>query len=300
MACLILNPGSRNGEAAAAALLPLLRQLGDVRMLLTRGVRHGEALAREAAAGGERLIFVAGGDGTLNEVINGLTGYFDQVRLGVLPVGTGNDFARSLGMPADLEGAVAALAAGRTRRCDLVRFRSGDLDRYFANVSAGGFSGEVNETLTPQMKDSWGPLAYFRAALETLPERCAHSVRLVFDDEEVRQEKAFNVAVANGRFVAGGIPVAPYAEIDDGVFDVILIKECSLAAIAGLASKALVGRHLEDSAEEVFFRQARSLDLVSEPPMAFNVDGEVVGERDGRFELVAGALEVIVGPEAAG
>jgi diacylglycerol kinase (ATP) len=294
MACLILNPGARSGDEAQAELVDLLAPLGGVRVRVSERRGHAEALAREEAAGGETIFFAAGGDGTLHEVVNGLSGAFGRVRLGVLPLGTGNDFARSLGMPEAPEAAVAALAAGRTRRCDLVRFQGGGLDRYVANVASAGFGGEL-DGLTPELKASWGPLAYLRAAIQSLPERSGHLLRLRFDGVAVESERAYNLVVANGRYVAGGIPVAPYAEIDDGVFDVVVIKECGLPGIAALTPKALAGRHLEGSEDKVLFRQARTLEVIGEPPMALNLDGEQVGEHNGHFDLVPAALEVFVG-----
>jgi diacylglycerol kinase (ATP) len=219
----------------------------------------------------------------------------------VLPGGTGNDFARTLAMPASLEGCVEVLRQGATKRVDLVRITGDGIDRLSINVSAGGFSDEVADALDPEMKATWGPLAYLRAALESLPERRAYAVTLTLDGATVLQESVFNVIVANARFVAGGTQVAPYAEIDDGVFDLVVVKEVSLAGLAALASKVPSGMHLEDDEGRIVFKQVAQLEVESEPEMPFNADGEPLEGVVRRFEIVPGALEVVVpGPEFEG
>ena len=296
--CVIVNPGSRDGEEAGRELHDALGGRGDVVIRQSLHEGHARELAAEAAREGFATVVAAGGDGTVNEVVNGLEPFLDRVRLGILPRGTGNDFARTLGLPEGLAEGLAILTRGEVRRCDLVEVTAGDWRRVFINVSAGGFSADMNENLTADVKQAWGPLAYFRAAAESLPERTVYRASLLFDDHWREVEAVLNVVVANGRFVAGGIPVAPYAEIDDGLFDVVVVKECSLAALATLAPKVLVGGHLEDTEDLVAFRQARRLVVASEPPMRFNVDGEMLGEETITFRILPGALEVVA-PSAA-
>jgi diacylglycerol kinase (ATP) len=294
-AFVILNPRARAGGGVEAEL----RRLLPGAVVRSTGRRAtARALAQQAVAAGHSLLVAAGGDGTLNAVLNAAAPFLDRVRLGLLPLGTGNDFARSIGVPDDLAGAVEVLREGRVRPCDVVAFRSGRLRRLFLNVSAGGFSGEVGGNLTPQRKASWGPLAYFWAALESLPARSEFELALRLDDGPVVRERAFGLAVANGRYVAGGWQVAPHAAVDDGALDVVLVRACSLPALAGLASRALLGRHLEAPDDRVFFRQARRLEVEAVPPVPLNLDGEVVGERGGVFEVLPGAVEMVVAAAA--
>jgi diacylglycerol kinase (ATP) len=295
-AFVIVNPGARGGGQGVDR--ELRRRLPGAAVHRTDRPSHARVLARRAVLSGYPLVVAAGGDGTLNEVLNGIGPFLGQVRLGLLPLGTGNDFARSLGIPDDLDGALAVLEAGGVRHCDVGSFRDGRVRRLFLNVSAAGFSGEMGESLTPELKQSWGPLAYLRAALDTLPERTEYRLTLRFDDQDEVHESAVNLVVANGRYVASGVPIAPEARLDDGRFDVVLVRSGSLPSLAALASRVLLGRHLEEVDDRLLFRRARSLDVSAVPTMPLNVDGELLGQRSGRFEVLPGALEMVAGPDA--
>jgi diacylglycerol kinase (ATP) len=293
----IVNPRSRSGGGVVA---DLRRHLPGAEIRTTGRHATARSLVQSAVAAGYRRLVAAGGDGTLNAVVNAASPFLSQLQLALLPLGTGNDFARSIGVPDDLDGAVEVLRHGTTRRCDAVSFQQGRFRRLFLNVSAGGFSGEVGENLTAERKQSWGPLAYFWAGLQSLPARAEYELTLTFDDGEPVQERAFGIAVANARFVAGGWQVAPYAVIDDGMFDVVVARACSLPALAGLASRALLGRHLDDPDERVLFRQARRLEVRSSPLLPLNLDGEVLGDRCGVFAVEPGAVEMVVARDAPG
>jgi diacylglycerol kinase (ATP) len=289
----IVNPRSRQGEGMEEEIR---RRLPGALVRRTQRPHQGRVMARWAASAGYRQVVAAGGDGTLNDVVNGIAPWLGRVRLGVLPLGTGNDFARSIGVPADLDAAAAVLSAGVTRRCDVVSYRDRRLRRLFLNVSAGGFSGEVGNRMGHELKQSWGPLAYLRAAIDTLPERTEYRLSLRFDGHDEVHESAYNLAIANGRFVAGGLPIAPTATLDDGRFDVLVVRPCPLSVIAGLASRAILGRHLDDP--RILFRRAHTLEVRASPLLPLNVDGELLGERAGRYEMLPGALEVVVGADA--
>lgn len=237
------------------------------------------------------MIVAAGGDGTLNEVINGIREKAGETSVGLIPLGTGNDFARSLGLPTDLDEALDVLRAGQTRAIDLVRVTSDEV-RYFVNVSAGGFSGLVDEKLTPEMKKTWGPLAYLRSAAAALPELRAYRTTLAFDETESLTLQLYNVVIANGRYVAGGRLIAPEASLDDGLLDIILIQERSAPELALLAAQVALGAHL--SSEAIVFRRAAKLTVNSKPGMWFNVDGELVGNEPARFEILPSALRFVV------
>lgn len=293
----IVNPRSRRGEHLEGTIRDHFGSDTSSRVESTEYQGHAAELAKRASEEGFERVVAVGGDGTVHEVVNGLREGGEGVSLAVLPVGTGNDFARSLGMPLDLEGALAALERGRTRDIDLVLARGADGRRRLANMAAGGFGGEVHEHVTAELKESWGPFAFFRAALERLPERAAYEVEIVDPDGTPFVEKALNVAVANGRFVAGGIPAAPYAELDDGLLDVVLVKDCGLVALTSLAPRVLLGRHLEDADECILFLQARRLVVRADRPLPWNLDGEPFVSGDLSFEVEPGALEVVVGEE---
>ncbi|MEY2492817.1 MAG: diacylglycerol kinase, partial [Verrucomicrobiota bacterium] len=213
------------------------------------------------------------------------------VRVGLLPLGTGNDFARSIGLPTELAAALEVIRAGATRAIDLVRVTSDDV-RYFVNVSAGGFSGLVDEKLTRKMKKTWGPLAYLRSAAAALPDLRAYRTTLAFDNAESLVLDLYNVVVANGRYVAGGTLIAPEAAIDDGMLDIILIQKRSVGELALLGAQVALGTHL--SSDVIVFRRAAKLTVNSKPGMWFNVDGELVGNEPARFEILPRALRFVV------
>lgn len=306
--CVILNPRARTGgdEELIERLEPLL---AGWRVRRTERAGHARELARAAAAEGFDMVVAAGGDGTVNEVVNGLAEAAAEGEgrpcLGVLPLGTGNDLVRLLGLPSDPEEAVTALRRGACRRLDLAEMRAGGEGRFFLNVAAGGFSGEVDKALTPEIKRSWGPLAYLRAATEALSELDAYRVRIRFDGEEPVELAALNVVVANGRFAGGGLPIAPRANPADGLLEVVVIPDMPLTSLVGLAPRVLAGRHLdadeereeEDEAPRLVYRRCRTVELESEPPMLWNTDGELIGELSPSFRVVPGALTVVVGEE---
>jgi len=288
--CVILNP-SAGSVTDLDRLMVQIAQLPDVEICTTTKPGSAARFARSAIKKGSDLIVAAGGDGTLNEVINGVGEDLGAARVGLLPLGTGNDFARTIGVPTDLEAAMEVIRAGETRAIDLVRVTSDEV-RYFVNVSAGGFSGLVDEKLTPEMKKTWGPLAYLRSAAAALPELRAYRTTLAFDNTDSLMLDLYNVVVANGRYVAGGTLIAPEASVDDGMLDIILIQKRSAPELALLAAQVALGTHL--SSEAIVFRRAAKLTVNSKPGMWFNVDGELVGNEPARFEILPRALRFVV------
>jgi diacylglycerol kinase (ATP) len=288
--CVILNPSS-GSVRDVDTLVDQIAQLEDAEIFLTTKPGSAARFARTAMRKGSEIIVAAGGDGTLNEVINGIGENVGDTRVGLLPLGTGNDFARTIGIPTDLEAALEVIRSGETRAVDLVRVTSDEV-RYFVNVSAGGFSGLVDEKLTPEMKKTWGPLAYLRSAAAALPELRAYRTTLAFDNTDSLVLDLYNVVVANGRYVAGGRLIAPEASIDDGLLDIILIQQRSAPELALLAAQVALGTHL--SSDAIVFRRAAKLTVNSKPGMWFNVDGELVGNEPARFEILPRALHFIV------
>lgn len=296
--CVILNPNAGSVDETTE-LETLLGGLPDTSVMLTESAGDAERLAREAVLGGAELVVAAGGDGTLNEVVNGLSEDFGQAALGLIPLGTGNDFARSIGLP-DLETALAALKTKRLRAVDVARANigqggeaGGETCRCFLNMSAGGFSGEVSER-AGDAKERWGPLAYMRAAIGALPELKGFLTTIVLNGAETLQLETYNIVISNGRYVASGIPAAPKAVLDDGLLDVMISPAATLPQLAVLVPTVLMGLHMES--DLLLFRRATRVEINCDPPMAFNVDGEMMSEGPARFEILPRALRVIVGP----
>jgi diacylglycerol kinase (ATP) len=286
----IINPKA-GSVGSLRSLLKQISRLHPDRHYITRRRGTARQLALRAIREGCRYIIAAGGDGTLNEVVNGIGQSAEKVRLGLLPLGTGNDFARCLRLPTDINENIEILRAGRTRAIDLVRVTS-DRIRYFVNVSAGGFSGVVDEKLTARMKKTWGPLAYLRSAAAAFPELQAYRTSVQFGARPPRWHDLYNVIVANGRYIAGGWQIAPAADPSDGFLDVILIKKAPPARLAVLGAMMMLHQHVKSGA--VIFRRVRSLSIRSKPGMWFNVDGELVGNEPARFEVIPGALQFVI------
>ena len=258
---------------------------------ITRKAGDAEKWARAALRTKCDYVVVAGGDGTLNGVVNGLATDAKNVRIGIVPLGTGNDFARTLGLPFSIEHNIDILRSAQTKRIDLVRVKS-KRARYFVNVSAGGFSGTVDEKMTPKIKRAWGPLAYIRGAAAALPKLHAYHTQILLDDDEQLSAEFYNVVVANGRFVAGGLPIAPDADPSDGLLEVVLIPKLGAPEIVMLAAEIVLGKHLSSNA--AVFRRAKKISVRSRPGMRFNVDGELVGSAPAVFQILPRALNFVV------
>lgn len=290
--CIICNPKA-GGVEDRDLIGKQLARFESATICFTEGGGDAKRLANEAARNGCEFVIAAGGDGTLNEVINGIAPFVDKLQVGLIPLGTGNDFARMLAMPKSVEDCIDVLKAGAIKPTDLVRVTS-DQVRYFVNVSAGGFSGTVGEKLTPEIKQTWGPLAYLRGAAEALPELRAYHTELVLDDAATLSLDLYNAVIANGRYVAGGTLIAPDASIDDGLLDIVLIPQNDAASLAVLIAQILLGNHL--TSENLVFRRAAKISIKSTPGMWFNVDGEVVGNEPAQFEVLPRALQFVAGP----
>ena len=289
--CIICNPGAGSVDDREA-IRAKLERFPSATVEFTEGAGDATRIARDAATSGCELVIAAGGDGTLNEVINGIAEHADKLQVGLIPLGTGNDFAKMLDLPDTIEACVDVLRAGYARAIDLVRVTT-DQVRHFINISAGGFSGTVNEKLTPEIKQSWGPLAYLRCAAEALPQLRAYRTEITLDDADTLALDLYNVVIANGRYVAGGTFIAPEASISDGLLDIILIPASAAGDIALVAAQIAVGKHL--TSEGVVFRRAATVSVKSEPGMWFNVDGELIGNEPARFEVLPRALQFLAG-----
>ncbi len=279
----------------AVALRERLTARGDVTLRepdSPEETRRQTAWAREE---GFDLIVAAGGDGTVHDVVNGLAPDFGGARLAVLPLGTGNDLRRSLAIPDDPLAAVDLLDSGRERLIDLFCVETPTRSLYAVNTASGGFSGQVQEALTEEMKAAWGPLAYLRGAAAVLPDLTDYHTTLALDGGPAERVEALNVIVANGRFAAHGWRVASRADLEDGLLDVVVVRYGPLFNLTEVAAELLAGDYLESG--QVTLRRAGRVRIQSRPEMWFSIDGERVGDGPITFTVVPHALRVIVGPE---
>ena len=287
---IILNPSSgreRGAEHVDLVTRMLQRRFDVVALSVTAGEGDAGRAAVMAVADGCESIFVAGGDGTLNEVMNGLAsaGALDKVVVGVVPFGTGNDFAAALGIPLETEPALEVLLAGRELAVDLGEVNG----QVFVNTSGGGFIAEVSTAVTPQLKTIAGRLAYLIGGAQALLEFEPVGASILIQPGTLRiTGPLYTFAVCNSRLIGGGRLIAPDAVIDDGLLDVCLIEAMSALDFVALVRKVADGGHVEDP--RVLYYQAESVRIELDRAVHVNTDGEV-------FEAVL--CEYRVRPRAA-
>ncbi len=297
--CTIFNPASGSADDADA-LTALCERNGE--FCKTGKITDAHDKAADAARDGVDILVVAGGDGTVSAAVSGLmrardAGVETSPALLVVPLGTGNDLARTLGLPLDPVEALDLLNKPTKRRpLDVMRWRldkGNDTDGGFAvNVLAGGFSSKIQSSLTPEMKSRWGPLAYMRAALSEAKRLQPHTLHLRIDDGEPMERIAWNVVIANARYAGGGISVAREADPSDGQLDLVLTTPGSLVDIAALSARLMVGEVEESELTE--HHVGRKFELWAEPDLPFNVDGDIVGQGRLSVEIVSAALTAVV------
>ncbi len=274
------------GELHRAGLDPL----GD----LTQRPGHGTELAKRARQDGHALVVAAGGDGTVNEVVNGLLAdglEGDIPALGVLSLGTGGDYVKTFGLPEDLAGSVARLASPDPPRVvDVgeVRFGNGEA-RYFVNVAEVGFGPEVVRR-AQRLPRQMGSAVYLAAFWMMLPGFRRRRI-VARDDGVVYEGPCMNVVVAIGQLFGGGMRIAPGADPSDGLFDVQFHVGSKLDYVAGIA-KVYKGTHLPHP--KIHECRAAELEVTSEPEALIEMDGEVVGSTPVVFRTHAGALRLKV------
>ena len=241
------------------------------------------------------MLVVVGGDGTVNEVVNGIAGRED-VELAVIPRGTGWDFVRTYGIPRRLEDAVAVALRGRTRVIDLGRalYRSwdgSDGESLFANIASAGMSGAIAKRSNESSKALGGKASYLWATLAVFSRWRSDEVRVTVDGEE-RRGRMHDVVVANGRYFGGGMKICPEAEPDDGLFDVLLIGDLTKRDLLLTLPKTYRGKHLPHPKAEVL--RGAVVELETPEPLPVELDGEQPGTTPARFEVVPQALRLRV------
>ncbi len=291
----ILNPAAGTAEQADA-LRTTVATRAEVGLFETQKPGDGRDLARRAVERGSTRVIAGGGDGTINEVVNGLV--VDgraSVPLGIVPLGTGNDLARTLALPTDPDTAFALALTGSPRALDLIAADAEGRTSYGANVASGGFSGQVDEVLSDELKATWGPLAYLLGAVKVLPAIATYDTRIQFEDEPWERLEALNVVVANGRTVGGGKQVAPPANPEDGWLDVVVVRHGSALELVAVATRLVAGNVV--TSDLVSHRRVRTVRIESHPGMWFNLDGELLTNGPITFRCLPSALPCVVGPQ---
>lgn len=253
----------------------------------TTGEGDATLAAAEAVERGFDVIIAAGGDGTLYEVINGMAERENRPPLGLLPLGTTNDFARAMAIPKNLEAACDIIIQGYSRVIDLGKANQ----RYFINIAGGGSLTELTYEVPSRLKTMLGQLAYYMKGLEKLPRLRPVEIVLKSDDRELHEE-VMVFLISNTNSVAGFEKLCPDAAIDDGLMDVILVKKCNLVEMIRVVTLALRGEHLNDP--HIIHFQSKHIQITSPDYTQLNLDGEFGGTLPGTFSVLPSHLQILV------
>jgi diacylglycerol kinase (ATP) len=304
----IANPKSAGGSTRdkwSAIASDLRSHFGPFNVAFTKGPGDGIDLARRAAENGRPMIIACGGDGTVNEVANGILQSGIDVEFAILPSGTGGDFRRSIGMPNTTRDAARSLRDGETKRIDVGRVtftnHGGETaERYFLNVTSFGLAASIIERVKGDTSLAWLPLDSLRGrasfALSTLQEVIslgATTVRVRLDDNEEHTLQTVNFCVANARYFGGGMMIAPDAKLNDGFLDVINIGDIRTAKIILNAYTLYRGTHLDlTEVKDTLAKRIEARPSREDQQVHIEVDGELLGRLPAVYEVVPGALRV--------
>lgn len=276
---LIYNP-SAGREQVKRHLPYILRRLEEAGFETSTHATTGDGSARNAAnLAAERefdLVIAAGGDGTINEVINGFADKPKRPTLGILPAGTTNDFARAVGIPRTIEKACDVLCNGVEIPVDIGKVN----DKYFINIAGGGKLTELTYDVPVKLKTLLGQLAYYLKGIEMLPQVRPTAVQIEYDGKFFEGEVMLFL-VSNTNSVGGFEKLLPKASINDGLFDLLIVKKMNLAEFIRVATLAIRGEHLDD--QHVIYTKANLVKVHTQDKMQLNLDGEYGGLLPGEF-----------------
>ena len=253
----------------------------------TTGAGDATKAARLAVERQYDIVIAAGGDGTIHEVVNGLAEQEYRPKLGIIPAGTTNDFARALHIPRDVGAAVNIITKGELIPVDIGRIN----DRYFINIAGGGRITELTYEVPSRLKTMLGQLAYYLKGVEMLPSIKASDLKIEYDGKLFEGEAMmFLVGLTNS--IGGFEKLAPDASINDGLFSLLILKKVNLAEFIRIATLAIRGEHVNDS--NVIYTQANRIKVYSDEKVQLNLDGEFGGLLPAEFENLYRHLEVFV------
>lgn len=288
----IVNPvsGSGDGKKRFEDVKKILDKFGaDYGFVYTEYAGHAVRLAKEAFDAGEKCVVSVGGDGTLREVASAAADR-PGTELGILPFGTGNDFARGVGLPEDTGALVSILLDGMARAVD-----AGDVNgSFFMNVAGFGFDVDVVRYTEKYKKKLNGMLPYLLGIMKSLLYLSKTEVHVETDTGERFDVTATLFSVCNGNRFAGGIRLAPLSDAADGLLDVCILKKVSRPVFLYLLPVYTKGRHLKYTKYFTYFK-ARSIRALSSSPAPLELDGELVGETPAIFTVRPAAIRLLLG-----
>lgn len=285
----ILNPAA--GKGKALKLIPAIKTYfaasnEEFDIEITKYPGHATEIAAEYSSRQPCRIYSVGGDGTLNEVLNGMAG--SSSSLAVIPGGSGNDFIKSIEPGSDLENIIPRTVEGTAGLIDMARVN----DKYFINIASLGFDAQVAHTTLHFKKIPLisGSMAYILGILSTILQRKSNLLEIKIDEASIKAD-ALLIAIGNGRYYGGGIMAVPEAEITDGIFDICLVDNLSRLKILHLFPLYMKGKHAK--IKEVHFYKGKKVEIKSAAPIAMNSDGEISIVNAAVFEILPKALSFI-------
>lgn len=293
----IANPVAGRGKAGKriGAATTRLRELGvDHEVQVAASPEEMESSCREAAEHGAEIVAVIGGDGTVSCAVNGLLG--TGAALAVLPAGTGDDFAASIGAR-PFRSAIRLLTDPTVVSIDVARVRTSEGERSFVNVAGAGFDSEVNEAANAMTVNLGGTGTYVAALVKTLSRFTPARYALDVDGTNVETD-AMLVVIGNGRSYGGGMKVLPDASLVDGMLDLCIVEALSKTAFLRAFPKVFMGRHTTHP--KVRMMRARSITVEADRTLQVHADGERAGALPASFDVMPAALRVVTGPDAKG
>ncbi len=282
-----LTAGKGKCERLWPHIQTYLQELGlQLQVHFTQGEGDATQIAKKAASDGFSYILSVGGDGTLNEIVNGIVGC-PHVTLGIIPAGSGNDFVRTLGIkPDDWQAACRKIKENSSKVIDLGQVNG----RYFINVSGVGFDAAVVDCANTWGKAHFkGTMAYVAAVIKTLWEFQAAQFTIELDDQVV-VGPSWLTAVANGQYFGGGMWVAPNADLQDGYFDVCVLGDLSKFAFLRSFPSVFSGKHLQHPAIKIY--RARKVTVSVDRPLPIQTDGDVVAKTPITFSVCPNSLRI--------
>lgn len=288
----IVNPKAAGGKAikelpeiiaVAASIAP------EYLLHVTASADDGRHRAREFADRGIERIVAVGGDGTFNEVANGILESGLRASLGIVPAGTGCDLPRTLGVPTSIKESIEFALTADARPMDVGFAKTSTTGRYFLNVAGMGFDAKVADR-AQQKKRLSGKKAYIVALTQSLTDFNYIDVKIEVNGTEIAT-KALFVSVANAQYLAGGFHFAPMASIDDGVLDLAIIDDIPLLRFVQAVPSVIRGKHLSNPHWSHY--PTTKVTVTSETPALVQLDGEIVGTSPAEFSIVPKALDIV-------
>ncbi len=286
----IVNPAA--GKGKGLKLIPEIRKIltekkQEYGIEITERPGHAQELARIHGGKGESRIYSVGGDGTLNEVLNGMVGMDSS--LAVIPCGSGNDFIRSLTSRWSIEDIVERTIDGSEKSIDVIKVN----ERYFINIASVGFDAEVvyNARKIKKIPGLPGSVAYILGILSTVFKYGGSHMHINIDGNRI-DKKLLLTAVANGRYYGGGMLPVPAARIEDGLIDICTVDAISKVKILAFFPKLIKGTH--GDMKEVSFYKGKRVEIASNHDMTINTDGEVIRGQEIVFEVIPKGVRIIV------